>query len=1061
IKREYSNARTPQQNRVTKRKNMTLIEAARTMLADLYLPNTFWAEVVSTACCVLNRPVTVENKANKTAGPKEANNSAEEKNGDQKLNGDTGSKTNKEPVNQDDQSFLEELEKLKRQAKDADNAAKTLRKMVTQDTEDLLLQVGAARARSTNYVNTASTTVNTASTPVNTASTPVNTASPSRNVSVDRPSYLDLLIYANQDDSQILSLGDIYEVSNDGIFTSASYDVEGVVADFTNLESTINGHGQEESIDYDEVFAPVARIEAIRIFLAFSSYIGFIVYQMDMKSALLYGKNDEEVYVSQPLGFIDPKFPKKVTPKTSHLHAVKRIFRYLKGQPKLGIWYPRESAFDLEAYSDSNYAEANLDKKSTTIEYVAAANCCGQVLWIQNQIFQVTPKTSHLHAVKRIFRYLKGQPKLGIWYPRDSAFDLEAYSDSNYAKANLDRKSTTIVGEGDDYAMNEGMSTDKIKVLNVEAEGVSAAGETLSTATLVVSTARSMMKRMSKRQKTNADLEEEEKLRVFLNIIHDEEREVDYAVLDKRIKKLEKRCKPSISHHIAWLRSVSVLSKKKKLSKREFVSKQGRKNAKSRPTKDDSAKIDAELDEDMEYMDTEEAVYEGRQSIVDTARPDVSTARQELSTAGLTTPLTTTTIFDDEEMTLADTLIKLKDDKAKEVERERKREEQASIDCIANLYDEVQARIYADHELAIRLTHEEHEKYIVVERTKLFAEYFERRKKQLAEERADAIRNKPPTKTQLRMLMMTYLKNKGWFTHSQLNKKSFKDIQGLYMKEQELIIDFVLIRFEEDQRRIRDINKKAEEESSDKEEEKLRVFLNIIHDEAREVDYAVLDKRMLKITKYQMSLSSSKSRLENNKVFGYILQVLDQNIQEEVKGSGLEYMRDVTFKQIMDEYDQQYKTGQEVPESPYDTESKIKIIKRFQPYQPTDDDQITFLGSKPFDMEIDQTTKKADSYEIDYVLQSMPDDDLASLSGFEAEDSDDEGFEAEDSDDEGSQSNHQDNLSKESTVGTLNASDDMPAQSDPLGHLQKELRTLNTKFNQLESSISKKVTIDI
>nr|GFD26792.1 hypothetical protein [Tanacetum cinerariifolium] len=85
----------------------------------------------------------------------------------------------------------------------------------------------------------------------------------------------------------------------------------------------------------------------------------------------------------------------------------------------------------------------------------------------------------------------------------------------------------------------------------------------------------------------------------------------------------------------AWLRSVSVLSKKKKLSKREFVSKQGRKNAKSRPTKDDSAKIDAELDEDMEYMDTEEAVYEGRQSIVDTARPDVSTARQELSTAGL------------------------------------------------------------------------------------------------------------------------------------------------------------------------------------------------------------------------------------------------------------------------------------------------------------------------------------------------------------------------------------------------------------------------------------------
>ncbi|GKD93343.1 hypothetical protein Tco_1373180 [Tanacetum coccineum] len=78
----------------------------------------------------------------------------------------------------------------------------------------------------------------------------------------------------------------------------------------------------------------------------------------------------------------------QVTLKTSHLNAVKRIFRYLKGKPKLGLWYPRVSSFDLEAYSDSDYAGANLDRKSTTGEakYVAAANCCGQVLWIQNQM---------------------------------------------------------------------------------------------------------------------------------------------------------------------------------------------------------------------------------------------------------------------------------------------------------------------------------------------------------------------------------------------------------------------------------------------------------------------------------------------------------------------------------------------------------------------------------------------------------------------------------------------------------------------------------------------------
>ncbi|GJU56061.1 putative ribonuclease H-like domain-containing protein [Tanacetum coccineum] len=103
----------------------------------------------------------------------------------------------------------------------------------------------------------------------------------------------------------------------------------------------------------------------------------------------------------------------QVTPKVSHLNAVKRIFRYLKGQPKLGLWYLKHSPFDLEAFSDSDYAGASLDRKSiiggcqflgkrliswqckkqtivansaTEAKYVSAANCCGQVLWIQNQI---------------------------------------------------------------------------------------------------------------------------------------------------------------------------------------------------------------------------------------------------------------------------------------------------------------------------------------------------------------------------------------------------------------------------------------------------------------------------------------------------------------------------------------------------------------------------------------------------------------------------------------------------------------------------------------------------
>nr|GEY31814.1 putative ribonuclease H-like domain-containing protein [Tanacetum cinerariifolium] len=72
------------------------------------------------------------------------------------------------------------------------------------------------------------------------------------------------------------------------------------------------GHIQEEGIDYDEVFAPVARIEAIRLFLSYASFMGFTVYQMDVKSAFLYGTIDEEVYVMQPPGFQDPTYPAKV-----------------------------------------------------------------------------------------------------------------------------------------------------------------------------------------------------------------------------------------------------------------------------------------------------------------------------------------------------------------------------------------------------------------------------------------------------------------------------------------------------------------------------------------------------------------------------------------------------------------------------------------------------------------------------------------------------------------------------------------------------------------------------
>ncbi|GJR90941.1 putative ribonuclease H-like domain-containing protein [Tanacetum coccineum] len=109
------------------------------------------------------------------------------------------------------------------------------------------------------------------------------------------------------------------------------------------------GYTQEEGIDYDEVFAPVARIEAIRLFLAFASFMGFIVYQIDVKSAFLYGTIDEEVYVSQPPGFVDPDHPKNVYKVVKALYGLHQAPR---------AWYATLSTF-LEKHG---YKRGMIDK---------------------------------------------------------------------------------------------------------------------------------------------------------------------------------------------------------------------------------------------------------------------------------------------------------------------------------------------------------------------------------------------------------------------------------------------------------------------------------------------------------------------------------------------------------------------------------------------------------------------------------------------------------------------------------------------------------------------------
>ncbi|GJS81341.1 putative ribonuclease H-like domain-containing protein [Tanacetum coccineum] len=268
------------------------------------------------------------------------------------------------------------------------------------------------------------------------------------------------------------------------------------------------GYTQEEGIDYDEVSALVARIEAIRLFLAYASFKDFVVYQMDVKSAFLYGKIEEEVYVCQPPGFEDPDFPDivyKVEKALYGLHQAPRAWyeilstylldnRFQRGnigntlfirRHKGDIMLLQQVILDLSKQkedrifiSQDKYVTKILKKFGFTdvktssipmetqkallkdedgeeVEVYLYRTMIGSLMYLTSSRldimfavcacarYQVNLKVLHLYVVKRIFRYLKGQPKLGLWYPKDSPFDLIAYTDSDYAGASLDRKSTT------------------------------------------------------------------------------------------------------------------------------------------------------------------------------------------------------------------------------------------------------------------------------------------------------------------------------------------------------------------------------------------------------------------------------------------------------------------------------------------------------------------------------------------------------------------------------------------------------------------------------------------
>ncbi|GJZ43693.1 putative ribonuclease H-like domain-containing protein [Tanacetum coccineum] len=175
------------------------------------------------------------------------------------------------------------------------------------------------------------------------------------------------------------------------------------------------------------------QIEAIRLFLAYASFMGFMEYQMDVKSAFLYGRIEEEVYVCQPLGFEDPDYPDKV-------YKVVKALYGLHQDPR--AWYETLARLQVKQKEDGIFISqdkyvADILRKFSFTDVKTAST-------LMNTKKPLLKDSDGDDVDVHLYRYLKGQPKLGLCYPRDSSFDLVVYSDSDHAGASLYMKS--IIG---------------------------------------------------------------------------------------------------------------------------------------------------------------------------------------------------------------------------------------------------------------------------------------------------------------------------------------------------------------------------------------------------------------------------------------------------------------------------------------------------------------------------------------------------------------------------------------------------------------------------------------
>ncbi|KAK1427874.1 hypothetical protein QVD17_16572 [Tagetes erecta] len=502
ILRQFNAARTPQQNGLAERKNRTLVEAARTMLIESKLPIIFWAEVVNCAAYVLNRSFNLPNSGDDDIIPHTQV---------------TIINPQPQPPSQPQPSVTQ-----------LPPTTFDIPPPPPPPTDSIPpLDIPSSTSIPTSPTDTIPPPTS------NFPSQPSNQASSSQS----NPMFLNTNFKTLKDHPHDYIIGSITDGvrtrSQSGlineciyaaflsqwVFRNKPYDRGVVIRNKARL--VVQGFAQEEWIDYTEVFALVARLEAIRIFLAHAANKDFKVYQMDVRCAFLYGDIDEEIYIwlhqapriwyetlTQYLlskgvsrGTIDMTlFKKEVNGELLIVQVyvddiifgstneglcrefekvmIDRFEMTIMGEMCFFLGLQVEQKPDgilihQEKYIKEILTKFGIDDSSPELIPFTAQTCrtsddngnpveahryrsmIGSFMYLTTSRpditfavcccarFQANPKESHEKAVKRIFRYLKGSSRLGLWYPKGGNFDLHAFSDSDHASCRINRKSVT------------------------------------------------------------------------------------------------------------------------------------------------------------------------------------------------------------------------------------------------------------------------------------------------------------------------------------------------------------------------------------------------------------------------------------------------------------------------------------------------------------------------------------------------------------------------------------------------------------------------------------------